>query len=111
MLKIFRFSAAIAALLIIFAASAYSVDIFNMADQSTWRCAGGVVAVGDLERDVEDKCGSPDDVVYVQDVGPVWIYQPGQGRFMYYLAFQHGNLQRIASAPCDNNDPECYDLR
>jgi hypothetical protein len=30
---------------------------------------------------------------------------------MYYLAFQHGNLQRIASAPCSSNDPECYDLR
>ena len=98
-------------LLIFFAGPSLSLDIYSMADQSTWRCAGGVVAVGDLDRDVRSKCGSPIDMVRVQDVGVVWIYQPGQARFMYYLAFQHGNLQRIASAPCRNNDPECYDIR
>ena len=111
MLKLLCFGAAMATLFIFFAGPSFCVDIYNMADQSTWRCPGGIVSVGDLDRDVEDKCGSPDDVVQVQDVGPVGIYTPGQGRFMYYLAFQHGNLQRIASAPCDNNDPECYDLR
>ena len=98
-------------ILLIFTAPSYGLDIYAMADQSTWRCAGGVVAIGDLDRDVRDKCGNPIEVARVQDFGPIWIYQPGQSKFMYYLAFQNGKLQRIASAPCRNNDAECYDLR
>lgn len=109
--RIYKLSIVIAVLIGCFAGPANSFDIYTMADQSTWRCAGGVVAIGDSDRDVREKCGRPIDVLRIQDFGPVWIYQPGQSRFMYYLAFQHGNLQRIASAPCDNNDPECYDLR
>ena len=111
MFRTFRYSSVIAVLLISFAGPAVAVDINTMADQSTMRCPGGVVAIGDSDRAVEEMCGSPDDVVRVQDYGPIWIYQPGQSRFMYYLAFQNGNLQRIATAPCNNNDPECYDLR
>jgi len=98
-------------ILIIFVAPSYGLDIYSMADQSTWRCPGGVVAIGDLDRDVRNKCGNPIEVARVQDFGPIWIYQPGQARFMYYLAFQNGKLQRIASAPCRNNDSDCYDLR
>jgi hypothetical protein len=30
---------------------------------------------------------------------------------MYYFGFLHGKLQRIVGAACDNNDPDCYDLR
>ena len=102
---------AISALLIFYVGLCFSLDIYSMADQSTWRCAGGIVALGDSDRDVRQKCGNPIDVAQVQDFGPIWIYQPGQARFMYYLAFQNGKLQRIASAACRNNDPECYDLR
>jgi len=97
--------------LISFAGPSFSFDIYTLADQSTWRCRGGVVATGDTSTVVKNKCGNPIDVISVQDIGPVWIYQSGQSRFMYYLAFQNGKLQRIASAPCRNNDPECYDIR
>ena len=89
----------------------YAVDIFNLADQSTLRCSGGVVATGDSDRSVLQKCGEPLAVESKQDYGPIWIYNIGQGRFMYYLAFQFGKLQRIVSAPCSVNDYECYDLR
>jgi len=89
----------------------YAVDITNMADQSTLRCRGGIVATGDSERAVMDKCGDPLEVQRLQDVGTVWIYNIGLSKFMYYLAFQNGRLQRIVSAPCDSNDYECYDLR
>ncbi len=102
---------AVSALLIFWVGLCFSLDIYSMADQSTWRCAGGIVAIGDSDRDVRQKCGSPMEVARVQDFGPIWIYQPGQAKFMYYLAFQNGKLQRIASAACSNNDPECYDLR
>jgi len=89
----------------------YAVDITNLADQSSLRCSGGIVATGDSDRTVAQKCGEPLDVQSKQDVGPVWIYNIGQSKFMYYLAFQNGRLQRIVSAPCNSNDYECYDLR
>ena len=89
----------------------YAIDIFNLADQSTLRCSGGIVATGDSDRAVLQKCGEPLDVQSKQDVGPVWIYHIGQSKFMYYLAFLNGRLQRIVSAPCSVNDYECYDLR
>ena len=47
------------ALLSAFAGSSYSVDFNSLADQSSYRCSGGVVAVGDLDRDVREKCGDP----------------------------------------------------
>ncbi len=89
----------------------YAVDILNLADQSTLRCSGGVVATGDSDRSVLEKCGEPLEVQSKQDYGPIWIYNIGQSRFMYYLAFQFGKLQRIVSAPCSVDDYECYDLR
>ncbi len=99
------------ALFIICAQNSYAVDIFNLADQSTLRCSGGIVATGDSDRAVRQKCGDPLDVQSKQDYGPIWIYNIGQSKFMYYLAFQFGKLQRIVSAPCSVNDHECYDLR
>lgn len=88
-----------------------AVDITGLADQSTLRCAGGIVATGDSDRAVLQKCGDPLDVQSIQDVGPVWIYKIGQSKFMHYLAFLNGRLQRIVSAPCNSNDYDCYDLR
>jgi hypothetical protein len=91
--------------------NSYAVNIRNMADQGTLRCSGGIIAIGVTDREVLDKCGEPFDVQRVQDVGPVWIYTAGQSKFLYYLAFLHGKLQRIASAPCNTTDYECFDLR
>ena len=91
--------------------NSYAVNIRNMADQATLRCSGGIIAIGVTDREVLDKCGEPFDVQRVQDVGPVWIYTAGQSKFLYYLAFLHGKLQRIASAPCNTSDYECFDLR
>ena len=88
-----------------------AVDITNLVDQSTLRCSGGIVATGDSDRAVVQKCGEPLDTQFRQDVGPVWIYNMGQSRYMYDLAFQNGRLQRIVSAPCSVNEDNCYDLR
>jgi len=92
--------------------SAFAIDIDNWADQSTYRCGGGVVATGDSERDVRDKCGEPLQISRREtDSYDIWIYYFGGSRFMYYFGFLHGKLQRIVSAPCSSSDPECYDLR
>ncbi len=99
------------ALLIIFADSSRSIDISSLTDQSSFRCSGGVVAIGDLDRSVRGKCGDPLEIGRRQDVGPIWIYYNDQSKFMYYFAFGNGRLQRIVSAPCNPDNPDCFDLR
>jgi hypothetical protein len=46
-------------LLIAFAGQAQSLDFSSLADQSSYRCSGGVVALGDSHRHVREKCGAP----------------------------------------------------
>ena len=101
----------ISLLLILVADESYCFDIMNLRDQTTLRCPGGIVARGDSDIDVQRRCGEPLKIASRQDFGPIWIYHLGNGRFMHYLAFLNGNLQRIASAPCNPNRPECLDIR
>ena len=102
---------AILILLIVVADKSYCLDKLNLRDQSTLRCEGGIVARGDSEIKVRERCGDLLKIAHRQDFGPIWIYHFGQSRFMFYLAFLHGNLQRIASAPCSLNRAECFDIR
>ncbi|MEE9495280.1 MAG: DUF2845 domain-containing protein [Desulfobacterales bacterium] len=98
-------------LLIIFTEKSNSIEFNSLADQSSYRCSGGVVAIGDLDRSVREKCGDPLEIGRRQDSGPIWIYHTAQGNFMYYLVFLNGRLQRIIGAPCSVDDPDCFDLR
>ncbi len=63
-----------AALLLVFIDTSQSIDFRNLADQSSYRCSGGVVAIGDLDRSVREKCGDPLEIGRRQDFGPIWIY-------------------------------------
>ena len=98
------------ALLIAFAEKSHSIDFSSLADQSSYRCSGGVVSVGDLDRDVREKCGDPLEIGRKQDYGPIWIYYEDQADFMYYLEILNGKLQRIVGAPCNPDDADCFDL-
>ena len=98
-------------LLIMLTERSYAIDLNNYADQSSLRCRGGIVAIGDLDRSVQNKCGDPLEIARKQDYGPIWIYHFYQSKWMYYLAFSNGKLQRIVSAPCNPNRYECFDLR
>jgi hypothetical protein len=99
------------ALLIAFAEKSHSIDFNSLADQSSYRCSGGVVSVGDLDRDVRGKCGDPLEIGRKQDFGPIWIYYEDQADFMYYLEILNGKLQRIVGASCNPDDADCFDLR
>jgi hypothetical protein len=98
-------------LLIIFVDKSHSIDFRSLTDQSSYRCSGRVVSVGDLDRDVREKCGDPLEIGSRQDFGPIWIYYQDQANFMYYLVFLNGKLQRIVGAPCSPDDAACFDLR
>ncbi len=91
-------------------AAAIEIDFSN--NHSSIRCAGGKVSVGDTERGVTDKCGEPAAITPGgSNSFNIWVYQVGASKFMYYLGFLNGRLERIVSRPCINNDPNCYDLR
>ncbi len=59
MIRHIIFFALMFALLTVFAQTSYSIDFNSLADQSSFRCSGGVVGIGDLDRDVREKCGPP----------------------------------------------------
>jgi hypothetical protein len=108
----YLFFVCVVAILSVVHLPAEAINLDSWADQSTYRCSGGIVATGDSEREVSDKCGEPLQITRRQsDSYDIWIYYFGGSRFMYYFGFLHGKLQRIVGAACDNNDPDCYDLR
>lgn len=94
----------------IFTPNAVAFDYWSLSDQSSYRCPGGIVAIGDSDRSVRETCGNPLEVTSREDKGPIWVYHFGQERFMYYLEFVFGKLERILSRPCDRNKFECFDL-
>ena len=111
MMKNNLFTGAVLTLVIIFSQNTDAVDYWSLADQSTYRCPGGVVAVGDLDRTVRETCGDPLEITSRDDKGPIWVYHSGQDRFMYYLEFVFGKLERILSTPCNRDNYECFDLK
>ena len=111
MIKNLLYLVAILVMLINFSEVSYSIDFTTVADQDSYRCSEWVVATGDLDRTVRKKCGDPLKIGIRQDWGPIWIYHSPQEGFMYYLEFVNGKLQRIVSAPCNPEKPECFDLR
>ena len=107
-----RFLLIILVLLFLAAGATSAIELNFSNDQSTFRCRGGIVSLGDLDRTVRDKCDDPLTVVRrPSDSYDYWIYTIGASRYMYYLGFLHGKLQRIFSIPCRNSDPDCFDLR
>ena len=111
MIKNIMYLGVVLALSVIFSDRSQSIDFSSLADHSSFRCSGGVVAIGDLDRSVREKCGDPLEIGRKQDFGPIWIYYHDQSKFMYYLPFANGKLQRIVGAPCSPDNPDCFDLR
>ena len=91
-------------------AVAIRIDFNN--NHSSIQCTDGIVEVGDQQQQVLDKCGDPAAIAPGDsDSYNIWIYQIGASKFMYYLGFLDGQLEKIVSEPCINNDPNCYDGR
>jgi len=63
-------------------------------DEGSLQCVNGIVERGDAKYAVQDKCGKPTAVDKGDDV---WIYDFGPERFVYYLTFLEGSLNRVQS--------------
>jgi hypothetical protein len=78
-------------------------------DVSTLRCSTKIVYIGDLSRDVLEKCGEPlKKIRFTDQPGRVWVYHLDQEDHVFYLAFIDGKLERILDVSClvDNTDCE-----
>ena len=93
------YMSAILILLILTADKSYCLDLNNMKYQFSLRCPGGIVEVGDREREVRKKCGNPLEIVNRPLSAPIWIYHFYNEKYMFYLTISYGNLERIGVAP------------
>jgi hypothetical protein len=65
---------------------------------SSFQCSGGVATVGDRKSDVIAKCGEPKRVQKIRgEIREQWTYNFSAAKKLYYLEFQHGQLEKIQS--------------
>jgi len=75
-------------------------------NSSSYRCSRRIISLREPQRSVQDKCGEPDREAYIRDGGfDVWIYYDSD--YVYYLLFIEGQLERILSTRCWNDNPDC----
>ena len=74
-------------LLFVFSSSA---SVFAAEEASTMMCDNGVVNIGDMDVDVQDKCGQPDS----QNMNE-WVYNFGPSVPVYTVIFKEGKVVRI----------------
>ena len=71
-------------------------NVLAMDDISSLRCDGGIVAEGDSEDSVKEKCGEPQQVLTTDPQEPVkWVYRFGDTQFIYYVSVVDGKVERI----------------
>jgi hypothetical protein len=64
-----------------------------MDDLSSLQCDNGIVAPGDSEDSVKEKCGEPQQVLTPDPQEPVkWVYDLGS---TYYVSIVNDNVERI----------------
>jgi hypothetical protein len=68
-------------------------NVMALDDTSSLQCDGGIVAPGDSEDSVREKCGEPQQVLTPDPQEPVkWVYDFGG---TYYVSIVNGKVERI----------------
>ena len=68
-------------------------NVMALDDTSSLQCDGGIVAPGDSEDSVREKCGDPQQVLTPDPQEPVkWVYDLGG---TYYVSIVNGKVERI----------------
>jgi hypothetical protein len=65
-------------------------SVFAEEEASTIMCDNGIVNIGDMDVDVQDKCGQPDS----QGMNE-WVYDFGPDQPVYTVIFKEGKVVRI----------------
>jgi len=106
----FLFLAILIILPVAVAATSQALDIG--VEESQMQCLSGTVTIGDSDRSVLFKCGHPmGETKLKNEPNDIWIYHFGATKWMYYISFSNGKVERIISAPCRSDKPDCYDPR
>ena len=66
------------------------VYLFAAEEASSIMCDEGVVNIGDMDVDVQDKCGEPNS----QNLNE-WVYNFGPSQPVYTVIFKDGKVVRI----------------
>jgi hypothetical protein len=73
-------------------------NLMALDDEPFMQCANGIVAPGDSEDSVREKCGDPQKVLRPDPQEPViWVYNFGSTEFDYYISIVNDQVQRIQS--------------
>jgi hypothetical protein len=64
-------------------------------DAGSMRCDQESITSGETEFQVKTACGEPDSILIKGFAKKVWIYNFGPTKFIYYLTFVNGRLERI----------------
>ena len=71
-------------------------NVMALDDTSSMQCDGGIVAPGDSEDSVREKCGQPQQVLRPDPQEPVvWVYNFGSTQFVYHVSIVNGQVERI----------------
>ena len=71
-------------------------NVMALDDISSMQCEGGIVASGDSEDSVREKCGDPQQVLRPDPREPVvWVYNFGSTQFVYQVSIVNGQVERI----------------
>ena len=68
----------------------FSGTVFAETEVSSIMCDNGVVNIGDMNVDVQDKCGQPDSQTMNE-----WVYKFGPAQPVYTVIFKEGQVVRI----------------
>jgi hypothetical protein len=68
----------------------FSVHTASAGEASSIMCDNGIVNIGDLDVDVQDKCGEPNSKIM-----NVWVYNFGPSEPVYTVIFSGGRVERI----------------
>ena len=75
---------------LIFLVMVFSGTVFAEKEASSIMCDNGVVNIGDMNVDVQDKCGQPDSQTMSE-----WVYHFGPDLPVYTVIFKEGQVVRI----------------
>ena len=73
-----------------FVVMVFSGTVFAEEEASSMACDNGVVNIGDMNVDVQDKCGQPDSQTMSE-----WVYKFGPDLPVYTVIFKEGQVVRI----------------